>query len=984
MKDTEILEKSAKLLESFFPFHREALKHKQPHIAVQAAAVIFVDQWKLTMTALNDVRSGGIRSLQSYVRTKFLGILALVNRLDENMSKNNPHYDSIHSTCDSLRQRLNTTARELSDIFCTYKDGDEDTGNHYVGLVREYLKEYNSAFYSVFPRAGLSPNDLAGLKSETMSLCNDVITAIRSLFTFFEDIGKIDDIVCDAEGDLRAVLEYLRIPGFVPMAKRRRLHDAPVSEGDLVTESEEKRITRRINKLIETVCIELEKEVPDERVDVVERIDVIEKALIDRLQKPPATALPDEAAKKKRGYSRLEEVEEEKRKVENQLLEAQVRIAHLEGKLANITNQFLSEERARALENMKTKLSEALKPTDQAVINDTDAPIEKKEVLNVFMVEERCCKCIALAEELDGIKEQIGQIVKVQPGDSITSAIESLIRTHKRVAAEYVELEASEKENKTKLEELNRASNEIVESIKKALEEKGIHIEGTDISQQLINAVQTMMDQHEKDIKNLDEALHEERKVSAEKEETLNSTIKQIQNEASKVAVKVDIDVQTTPAQVERHVQTIPNDRSNACIQTLESETQTPSDSRRPAPTPTQSFKSGQRMPTTSLPQSRGGRERAATVGMSRPQGNRARTETPPTQQRQSSGVKIPTTEEEMQAIITSSVEKVQEEVKEIKEKFDENAAILQKVTDWMKAHAKGVNIEGLSLAEALPLLMKAIEHAEEPLRSEVAKTQLREKQVESHMREFLEEGQKSGFLPETCDLSEMNLIDMLNVVNLYQRSVKEQVRETSRTIEDQHLEMEANKTNLLSLGARLKTVLLRDDVELDTENMEKLWAQVSGLLDELANGGVEKNFVAISDLNEITENTRKVMRISSVNPRQYLPSLVKTFEADHKAVVSAKRFYDPLEALFKGFDFQMESYNPESDSFKFLREKIFQLHLLLGSENSVIKDEKLLRVFKRLVSLASTLLSFIAASFLRPEDKERVYNQSLRSHQMK
>ena len=994
MKDTQLLEKMTKLLESFFPFHRESLKHKQPHIAVQATAVLFLDQWKLAIAALSDVRSGGVKSLQGYVRQKMYGVLALVNRLDENMSKNNAHYDAIHTCCESLRKRLNELARDLSNLFLNYKEGDEDAGNHYVGLVREYLKEYNSAFYSVFPRSGLMPTDLAGLKSETLSLCNDVMTGIRSLFNFYDDLGKVEDIVFETEGDMRSVLDYLRIPGFTSLAKRRRVREAAVVEDDLVVESEEKRITRRINSFIEVIMGELEQEVPDERVDVVARIDGVEKLLVERLAQKQAA--PEQEPKKKRGMGYWDELEEERKKLENQLLEAGMVITKLEGKLATIRNDMLSQEREKALNNMKNKLSEALKPVDAVVEGLVDSQIEKKEVVNVFMVEERCCKCQQLEKELETVKEEIGKIVGSEPGESITSVIGSLIQKHKKVVAGYAALEAADKENQSKLEELQNTSNEVVESIKKALEEKGIHLQGTDvdISQQLLAAVNTMMEQHEKELKRPDEPLEEQEKnVSAS---SLDNDEKRNTGEESNSVLNQDAD-NGGASHVDKDAETSERPQDDGNAQTNEKvfvdvSVQTVSESST-NPQTEQGFRQGIVGSNTTGARGQVGSSQA-TPGASgrrfapygetvlpRTQGSNSQFAQPNIETPAASQPPAVVAEEQIKAIVTAKVQEAEEQVKEIKEQLNQNEAVLQKVWDWMVSHAKDVNTEGLSMEDALPLLMKAIEHAEEPLRKEVQNTQVREQQVESHMREFLEEAQKAGLLPDTCELRDMNIIDMLNVVNLYQNRVKEQLQDTARTIEDQKLEIDANRESLLDFGEKLKTVLLRNDMELDTEDVDKLWTQVAKLLDDLANGGVEKNFVAISDLNEITESARKVTQVVSVNPRQYLPQLTKAFEEDHESVATAKKFSDPLDAIFKSFDFRMESYNPESASFKFLREKIFQLHLLLGSENNVIRDENLARVFKRFVSLASTLLSFIAASFLRPEDKERVYNQSLRTN---
>jgi hypothetical protein len=55
-------------------------------------------------------------------------------------------------------------------------------------------------------------------------------------------------------------------------------------------------------------------------------------------------------------------------------------------------------------------------------------------------------------------------------------------------------------------------------------------------------------------------------------------------------------------------------------------------------------------------------------------------------------------------------------------------------------------------------------------------------------------------------------------------------------------------------------------------------------------------------------------------------------FESHCDTIDSGRRFGSPLDAVFKSFDFQPPSFNPDGAPFKFLREKIFQMHLLLGA----------------------------------------------------
>jgi hypothetical protein len=54
------------------------------------------------------------------------------------------------------------------------------------------------------------------------------------------------------------------------------------------------------------------------------------------------------------------------------------------------------------------------------------------------------------------------------------------------------------------------------------------------------------------------------------------------------------------------------------------------------------------------------------------------------------------------------------------------------------------------------------------------------------------------------------------------------------------------------------------------------------------------------------------------------------------------------------------------------LREKIFQLHLLHGSDETAFHDEKLSAVFQKLIALSAALMSYIASSLLTAQDEAK------------
>jgi hypothetical protein len=138
-------------------------------------------------------------------------------------------------------------------------------------------------------------------------------------------------------------------------------------------------------------------------------------------------------------------------------------------------------------------------------------------------------------------------------------------------------------------------------------------------------------------------------------------------------------------------------------------------------------------------------------------------------------------------------------------------------------------------------------------------------------------------------------------------------------------------------------------------------------LMGDLTGPGKNKHFFPIVDLNEMTRELRKECNIKqSIDPAVYLPILSAKVIGLRNSISFVQQFAGPLAIIFKCFDFKPASFEPTSEPFGILREQMFHMHALIGQLSEATVNRKILTVFKRLVSLASALLSATASDSFR------------------
>lgn len=153
--------------------------------SARTLAAQLASQFQTTSEGVQTLKSSEIPSLSAMLEGKFSAVKEGIGKVDASQSEH------IHSACLRLCTSLDSLSKACPNLLATFNESTEENEEYFVSLVRRFLKQYNSNFYSVFSKSALTPGELAALKSDMLSLCNKAITGLRAVFSFFPDLRKI-------------------------------------------------------------------------------------------------------------------------------------------------------------------------------------------------------------------------------------------------------------------------------------------------------------------------------------------------------------------------------------------------------------------------------------------------------------------------------------------------------------------------------------------------------------------------------------------------------------------------------------------------------------------------------------------------------------------------------------------------------------------------------------------------------------------------
>lgn len=958
LQKTQLSQTLDKLQQLFFPFYRDALNYFIPtstmyeedktfitSAPVRTSSFSFLQQWKIFLIALESIHEKGLESLLDLINDKFNIVLKNLDIVSTKLPKHTSLFELVDKNCSFLKDSLSKIQKSVTELFEGFTDRESENIHDYISEIKKFLLTYNDSFYNIFPKAGLLPQELSEIKSETLESANDIMNSIRALFDFWPGYNELHQSSEIIQSMLNSIIDQIQLPSSL-----LRLISSPKQKSIKKEQEEIQKKPHDFLKLehfISSILQIIDKPLFDPNVDIWHQLKATEKQIIETIQesKRELSKIKDKTGNihqlifenefQKEEIETLKEtlakLEQENETLKNQLSHTQIELNRCKGKINELKTNSENVKEKEIIEKVSTKLQGMMENVDESVAHYENEQFSKEheiksiEKLNVFVLEKRCSKCREFEKqrkELDNLLKIRGEFIE---GESLYSIIDSLIKKKEMLEVEKKKISSLNEQNEKELQLIQDAMNSCLlpntdnrndttdsSNPNELDEENGInHVdhstENDSHDVNYSNDVNNSNSRNENDGKNgnkfKNEIVHPSSKLR--KNQKTNSNIMQ-----SFINVE---------DKYKKEIELIKNEMNENRNRELE--------------------------------------ELSGLFSFDIDEND----------------------EIDLKTKIITKIQNTMLKIEALEKSQQENEDLMSKIKNWMKMQIDDdINIAQLDFHQSFPILMKAIDSKENPLKYKVDQLEIQHQSILKHLHAFVNDlnNLKSSVHIETKN---KNIFELLTDIEASCLRMNDTIHNDEMKIQMQKVEIDQTHEALQGVASRLHHLLQHDNDQTEFEpDPDNLMYQINGYVDELVSGGTDKLFVSISDINNISKDAKKSSKFSnSFDPTVYLPDILEKYVDDENSMNYMKNFEEPLEAIFKNFDFQLSSYNPDHQSFKFLREKIFQMHLLLGKEKHV--DDRVAKVFKRFVSLSSIFFSYIAASFLEAQEREQVYSQNLK-----
>jgi hypothetical protein len=176
--------------------------------------------------------------------------------------------------------------------------------------------------------------------------------------------------------------------------------------------------------------------------------------------------------------------------------------------------------------------------------------------------------------------------------------------------------------------------------------------------------------------------------------------------------------------------------------------------------------------------------------------------------------------------------------------------------------------------------------------------------------------------------------------------------------------ELRIAREGLLSTANNLSKMLEVTGKSYNDLDLQGLVLQVDLLLEELETPGKNPHFISVFVLNDMTAKMRGVCKLDNAkNPVLYFPVLSKKMVSLMAALAMVSAVANALESFFNQCNFTPESFDPSKPTFAILRELMFRMHAIFGKHTQTHAHRKIVTVMERMISLASSLFSYLASA---------------------
>ena len=455
-------QQATQIISSKQHFRRGRLPTDRQKNAAPASAVSFLKCWTNFAKLCTDVRFTGPDAIKQTINTNFEIIATSFDFIWHAVGGINTSLNASSSSLQTMILQKNSLQKEALELIETPQDSERL--KNLSAKVKTFSRMLNDCFGREFAQCGIPQNDLVKIRQKTYTACCDIVSALRCINNFDNDLNECYKTLDDFQESLLKVCELLDLPMAVPEKRKMRISrsaDRELFEIQREVEAEEEE-DKEDDLTLFNNCKNTKElaERGKENLELLHKKKNNEK-YIDLLIELAAN---DE--------NQINELTSKLDELENEISESQKRIHELEERNQNLVNT--NKELQSTLGNMDTfELKECLAGVACSLSTKLNKPPfsfeDNKQMINSVneLVKEEinleCSICKKNEETFKKIKDLLCSFVYREENNTIFDLINKAKTETQTLRDKVNELELKNKTNSEKCEEFVALQKKLLE-----------------------------------------------------------------------------------------------------------------------------------------------------------------------------------------------------------------------------------------------------------------------------------------------------------------------------------------------------------------------------------------------------------------------------------------------------------------------------------------------------------------------------------------
>ena len=533
-------------------------------------AMFFIKKWKEFNGLLTLIKQNGNKSNVDYVMLKFYKIEGIIVEITRNHKKTNAKTKELENAGGSLIELLRSLQDGVKMLLLdpALMKKEPNMRDVRINDLKQYVRVYNATAFELFQYSGFMPCELGQFRTTFQSTVNDIINGIKCSFSFEDDMNHVMDAADNFNSALMTAFDEIKLPDVVihetekvkvPEIVAREIETTvedqivnfvenndfymQMTDGNRTSALKEdivmaakvdyfvdtiankmgitiepnENVWERLNGLYESFNkrINSVKEVENELETTKEKIHsqsaTIQQMILDKQKMEMVFQKEKDDLNAK--ISKLEdEISNQKATINSNVQQ----ITHLREVIADMRDQLDHKRRNDVVEGVGEKMQEMMTTLDQSKNNPllpADEELQKKDKMNLFVLEKRCTRCREYELMTRRVKQKLREIVEIPKNAPLPQVIDSFIEDYKTLLANYKQLQNDHEKLQADYELLIKTNQQILDTIADGLQEINVeytHKTADEMARAMIDGFNKLKNHYEKAMKEKEEQIRKE------------------------------------------------------------------------------------------------------------------------------------------------------------------------------------------------------------------------------------------------------------------------------------------------------------------------------------------------------------------------------------------------------------------------------------------------------------------------------------------